>query len=124
MIIKNAKVYKICLVVCVAAMVIGMILQNIRGFAELVGDAIYVTSWILGVLLGAMRLYKDMVKWSLRKKEKGVVILSLPLLFFTWFLKLWWISIVVLVGFIICLMLPAVSAPIAFFRYRNELVEA
>jgi len=89
-----------------------------------VGDAIYVTSWILGVLLGTMRLYKDMVKWSLRKKEKGVVILSLPILFFTWFLKLWWISIVVLVGFIICLMLPAASAPIAFFRYRNELVEA
>lgn len=121
--IKNKKIYMICLIACIATMALGLILSGIEMVSGL-GDVLYAISWILGLLVGSMKTYMDFLKWVFRKKESRLVALSIPAFIIKWYFKLCWWLIAVTCGLVICLMLPAFSGVIAFFRYKDELVEA
>ena len=121
MLIKNKKIYLICLLVCAVAMVLGLLLSSIDAVSGL-GDFLYGISCVLGILIGSMRTYLDFLKWTFRKKETKLVALSVFAFIFKWFFKIWWIMIAVGCGFGLCLAFPAVSAAICYFRHKDDLV--
>ena len=120
--IKNKKIYMICLIACIGAMVLGYLLSNVNVLSGF-GGVLYMLSCVLGIVLGSMRVYKDFLKWVFRKKETSLVALSIPAFIIKWYFKLCWWLIAVTCGFVLCLALPGISGAIAYLRYKDELVE-
>ena len=123
MIIKNKKTYMICLLVCVAMNVLGMLLPCIKALAGL-GDVLNILSWVLGIVVGSMRTYKEWLKYVFRKKDSRIIGISIMAIFFLWWIKLCWWIFAIGIGFVVCLALPVVSATLAYIRHKDELIEA
>lgn len=123
MLIKNKKIYLICLLACAVTMILGMLLSNVEAVKGL-GDVLYTISMVLGVVVGSMRTYMEFLKWVFRKKEHKLVALSIIAFIFKWFFKIWFMLVAVAVGFGVCLGLPAVAGAICYLRHKDELVEA
>lgn len=123
MLIKDKKIYLICLCVCVVTMILGIVGINIGKVKMIVGVAsfLYIVSIVLGILLGSMRTYMDFIKWVFRKKEYYFFALSIRAFFIFGVLKVFWRVMNVFGGLVFCLMIPAVSSGIAYLKYQDEL---
>lgn len=128
--IKNAKVYKICLIVTVLtnilAIIMAITLQNVENFLSFLGILFYMISIVGGIGCGSLRIIGAIIKNMFSKKEKtgiSLVIFSLPFLICKWILKIWIKFVCLVCAIVFPVILPCISAPIAFYKYKDELIE-
>lgn len=118
--ITDAKKYKICMVVSMATNLSGLLLMGLDGP---IGEILFVISIVTGLACGTFRLAKDLFAKAFPKKEKsGFVIAALPILIFIWYFKFMWAAVKFMFCFVYPFLVTFISTPIAYFKYKNELI--